>query len=35
MPSENFIKLELNKCEKSDKAPFINQADLECLKKKD
>ena len=31
MPSEDTKILEFNQYQKSDKAPFINNADLECL----
>ena len=31
MPSENTKMLEFNQYQKSDKAPFIIYADLECL----
>ena len=31
MPSDNTKILEFNKNQKSEKAPFIDQADLECL----
>ena len=31
MPSENTKILTFNQCQKSDKAPFIFYADLECL----
>ena len=34
MPSEGTKILEFNQYEKSDKAPFIIYADLECLKEK-
>ena len=31
MPSEDTKALEFNQCQKSDKAPFIIYADLECI----
>ena len=31
MPSEDTKTLEINQCQKSDKAPFIIYADLECI----
>ena len=35
MPSEDTKILEINQCQKSDKAPFIIYADLECIIEKD
>ena len=34
MPSEGTKILEFNKCQKSDKAPFIIYIDLECITEK-